>query len=123
MAGQYRLYHYGLGMIDNDTSAAKNFYKLIREFVDSVQPWDTVRYYYTKPDEVYDLSLVSQRVYGNRDEFLAVLAASGLSSFDEPLTQRKLTLPTASQLYAIKRQSGFESIANLRDNFAPVWAD
>lgn len=111
-------------MIDANTVAAKNFYKLVRQFVETIQPWDTTaRYYDTKPDEVYDLSLVSQRVYGNRDEFLAVMAAAGLSTFDQPLTQRKLTLPNASTMYLLKRQAGFESIAELRDNFSPTWGD
>jgi hypothetical protein len=110
-------------MIDNNTTAAKNFYKLVREFVESVKPWETARYYDTKPDEEYDLSLVSQRVYGNRDEFLAVLASAGLSAFDQRLTQRKLILPTPAQLYLFKRQSGFESLADAREGFSPAWAE
>lgn len=111
-------------MIDKNTTAAKNFYRLIRRFVETVQPWDsTAIYYFTKPDEVYDLTLVSKRVYGNRHEFLAVMAAAGLNSVDQALTQRKIILPNAMTLYAIKRESGFESDPDLRESFAPVWAE
>jgi len=110
-------------MIDTNTTAAKNFYKSVRDFAESIKPWDTARWYETKPDEIYDLTLVSYRVYGNRDEALAVMAAAGLSSFDQPLPMRRMALPTSAQLYEIKRETGFESIAELRDGFAPVWID
>jgi hypothetical protein len=62
-------------------------------------------------------------VYGRRDEYLAVMAAAGIDNVDQPLKQKRLVLPTESQLYAIKRQTGFESIADLREGFGPVWAD
>lgn len=110
-------------MIDTNTVAAKTFYGLVRTFAEAVKPWETALYYETKPDEVYDLSLVSQRVYGSRDEFMVILAAAGLSGFDQPLKQQRLVLPNSAQLYQMKRQSGFESVAALRENFAPTWAD
>jgi hypothetical protein len=54
---------------------------------------------------------------------MVILAAAGLSGFDQPLKQQRLVLPTSAQLYQMKRQSGFESVAALRENFAPTWAD
>jgi len=111
-------------MIDTNTSAAKAFYREVRRFAERTKPWDTVAIFYdTKPDEMYDLSLVSRRIYGRRDEFLAVMAAAGLDTVDQPLTQRRLVLPNEAQLYAIKRRTGFESIAGYRENFAPTWSE
>lgn len=79
--------------------------------------------YETQPDERWDVSKVSQRVYGRRDEVLCVMAAAGLDTVGQPMPQKRLTLPTESQLYAIKRSTGFESIAKSREGFAPTWAD
>lgn len=110
-------------MIDNNSVAAKDFYKEIRIFADSIKPWETAIFYETKPDEAYDLSLVSQRVYGRRDEYLAVMAAAGLDMFDQALPQKRIILPTENQLYAIKRRTGFESIGAYRENFSPTWAE
>ena len=107
--------------IDKNSTAARNFYKEIRQFSERTKLWEVAIFYDTKPDEVYDVSLVSQRVYGRRDEYLAVMASAGLDMVDQPLTQRRLVLPTEGQLYAIKRKTGFESIADNRENFAPVW--
>ena len=109
-------------MIDKNPMAAKDFYKLVRAFAEKTKPWETHISYETKPDEVLDVTLVSQRVYGRRDEFLAVMAAAGLDMADQSLAQQRLTLPTEAQLYAMKRKAGFESIAEFRDGFAPVWA-
>jgi len=112
----------GVG-IDNDTQAAKDFYKAVRNFAIRTKVWQTALWHFVTPDEIWDTSLVSQRVYGYRDEFLAVMAAAGIDSVDQPLPQAKLCLPTAAQIYYFKRQSGFESIANLRNNFAPTWSN
>jgi hypothetical protein len=109
--------------LDYDTQAAKNFYREVRRFAERTKPWQVAIFYETQPDEQWDLSLVSARVYGRRDEYLAVLAAAGLSMYDQTLTQRRLILPTESQLHAIKRRTGFESIAALREDFKPIWAD
>lgn len=110
-------------MLDQDTRAAKSFYREVRKFAESVKPWDaTAIYYETKPDEALDLTLVSQRVYGRRDEYLTVMAAAGLDSIDQPLPQKRIVLPNEGQLIAIKRRVGFESIADLRENGTPVWA-
>ncbi|KJV08028.1 hypothetical protein [Methylocucumis oryzae] len=70
-----------------------------------------------------DLTLVSKRVYGNRDESLAVMASAGLNHIDQELKQGRMVLPNSTTLYQLKRQSGFESVAELRENFKPVWAE
>lgn len=111
-------------MIDKDTRAAKSFYREVRNFAEKTKPWDTTAIFYeTKPDEMYDLTLVSQRVYGRRDEFLAVMAAAGLDTVDQPLPQKRIVLPNEGQLIDIKRRVGFESIDDLREDYAPTWAE
>lgn len=110
-------------MIDKDPRAAKSFYRDVRKFAERTKSWSEHISYETQPDEALDLSLVSQRVYGRRDEFLVIMAAAGIDTMDYPLKQQRLTLPTESQLYAMKRRAGFESIAGYRDAFAPTWAE
>jgi len=110
-------------MLDQDTRAAKAFYREMRKFAERVKPWDTTAIFYeTKPDEIYDLTLVSRRVYGRRDEFLAVMAAAGIDTVDCPLPQKRIALPNEGQLLSIKRRTGFESVADLREGGAPTWA-
>lgn len=110
--------------MDKNPRAAAAFYRAVRDFSQNAKDWDAnVIFYETKPDEQYDLSLVSRRVYGRRDEFLAVMAAAGLDSFDEPLPQKRLKLPNMLKLMQIKRQTGFESQGAYRENGAPVWAE
>ena len=109
-------------MLEQDTRAAKAFYREVRKFAESTKPWDTGAVFYeTKPDEMYDLSLVSQRAYGRRDESMAVMAAAGLDMMDQPLLQKRIVLPSEGQLISIKRRTGFESQAMYRANFAPTW--
>lgn len=111
-------------MIDRDTRAAKAFYRELYRFAETTRPWDTTAIFYeTLPDEQWDLTLVSERVYGRRDEYLAVMAAAGLDSVDQPLPQKRLVLPNEGQLHAIKRRTGFESMADYRENHAPTWAE
>lgn len=110
-------------MIDKNSMAAKDFYKMVRTFAEQTKPWQPHISYETKPDEALDLSLVSSRVYGRRDEFLCIMAAAGIDVVDQPLAQKRLVLPTEGQLYAMKRRAGFESIAEYRDDFSPTWAD
>jgi len=111
-------------MLDQDTRAAKSFYREVRKFAERTKAWDAAAIFYeTKPDEMYDLSLVSQRVYGRRDEYLAVMAAAGLNTVDQALPQKRIVLPNEGRLLGIKRQTGFESIDDLRVNFVPFWAD
>ena len=110
-------------MIDADTQAAKSFYREIRLFSERTQPWQQAIRYETKPDEAWDFTLVSERVYGRRDEYLTIMAAAGIDTVDQPLSQKRLVLPTPAQLYAIKRKTGFESQSELRDNFRPIWVE
>lgn len=94
----------------------------MREFSQRTKSWDVAIFYETLPDEKWDLTLVSARVYGNRNEFLTIMAAAGLDRADMPLVQQKLVLPNQSQLAVMKRNAGFESNAELRVDFAPTWA-
>lgn len=89
-----------------NTQAAGAFYRLVRRHATATREWEAALWYETKPDERHDLTLVSRRVYGRRDEYLAVMAAAGLSHVDEPLTERKLCLPTEAQLRAFKVAAG-----------------
>jgi len=88
---------------------ASRYYREIRKFSSSRQAWQEAIRYDSFPDEEWDLTLVSQRVYGNRNEFLAVMAAAGLDRTDQPLTQRRIVLPTPVQLEAFKQMTGFYS--------------
>jgi len=108
-------------MIDQDTNAAKNFYRMVRDFAQRTKPWEQAIFYETKPDEVWDLSLASQRVYGRRDEFMVIAAAAGLDAFDRPLEQQRLILPNEGQLYALKRRAGFETRGDYREGGKPTW--
>ena len=75
------------------------------------------------PDEAYDITLVSRRVYGNPHETLCIMASAGLDTVEQELTQRQIILPTVSQLYYFKRRTGFESDPLYRnDNGVPTWA-
>lgn len=91
------------------TLAANRFYRAVRKFAASRKAWQDAVRYDSLPDEEWDVTLVSQRVYGNRNEALAVRAAAGLDRVDQPLTQRLLILPTPAQLAALKQQTGFVS--------------
>ena len=111
-------------MLDQNTRAAKSFYREVRKFSENARSWDTnVIWYETKPDEMYDITLVSRRVYGRRDEFLAIMAAAGLDTAYQPLKQKRLALPNDGMLLSIKRRTGFESIASLREDGAPIWME
>ena len=109
--------------IDLDTQAAKNFYRQVREFAERTKPWEKAKFYEVKPDERWNPLLVSYRVYGRWDEYLVVMAAAGLHSVDQPLEQKTIVLPTEEQLYQIKRNCNFESIADYREDYQPVWVD
>lgn len=88
--------------------AANKFYRAVREFAVTAPVWEAsaIRYF-TLPDEQWDVTLVSQRVYGNRNESLAIMAAAGLDRTDQPLTPRMLVLPSAAMLAAIKQRTGY----------------
>ncbi len=89
--------------------AANRFYRLVRDFAVTTKPWQTAIRYDTLPDEEWDVTLVSQRVYGSRTEYLAVMAAAGLDRVEQALTVRRLVLPTAAQLAALKQLAGYQA--------------
>jgi len=78
----------------------------LRQFAQSTPTWATAIRYHTKPDERFDLTLVSQRVYGLPSEWPVIMAAAGLQSVDEPLNEQLLVLPTLEQLQRLKRNTG-----------------
>ena len=108
--------------IDVNSQAARVFWRKVRAFSQSAKPWQVAVYYDTLPDERWDITLVSKRVYGRRDEYLAIMAAAGMDTIDQPLEQRRLVLPTESQLRQMKREAGFESRPEFRENGAPTWS-
>jgi hypothetical protein len=92
-------------------------YRLVRQFAVNTPIWGTAIRYEVLPDEQWDLTLVSKRVYGTRDEFLTIMAAAGLNRLDDKLPQIELVLPTADQLAALKVQAGYtDSNGNLTGN-------
>lgn len=101
-------------MIEAQTPACAMMYRLVRDFSARTKPWQTAIRYQTRPDERFDLTLVSQRVYGNRDEFLTVMAAAGLDSVEQELKEQLLVLPTGGALQAFKDRSGFKNTSRLR---------
>lgn len=87
--------------------SAAELVRLVGDFAQRQPDWAEAIIYETKPDERWDLTLVSRRVYGNPDEVLAVMAAAGLDSMEQELTERTLKLPTARQLAIMKQRGGF----------------
>ena len=109
--------------IDVDSRAAKSFFREIRNFALRTKPWQAHVSYETKPDEAHDFTLVSRRVYGRPDEYLAIMAAAGLNHVDDELPQMRLTLPNEGQLQTIKQRTGFESRADYREDGKPTWSE
>jgi hypothetical protein len=89
--------------------APNRLFVLVRDFALQTPAWAEAVRYDTQPDERFDLTLVSQRVYGRRTEFLVVQAAAGLDSPELELSERRLVLPTESQLRVLKQQAGYGS--------------
>lgn len=108
--------------IDNNTTAAKNFYREVRKFALTRKAGDTALYYDTTPDEKWDITLISRRAYGNPYETLAVMAACGIDTVDDEVPQTRLTLPTVAQLHFFKRKCNFESLSEYRESGSPTWA-
>lgn len=101
-------------IIERQSTSPAKLYRLVRDFVAKTPVWGTATRYQTKPDERSDLTLVSERVYGRRDEYLVVAAAAGLESVEELLPEQLLTLPTEEQLRAIKARAGFVNLDRQR---------
>lgn len=109
--------------IDIDSQAARRFFGLVRRFVARAKTWQVVVLHNVTPQEQHDPTLISQRVYGNRNEYLTVMAAAGTNSFDQPIPQKQLILPTQAQLFKLKRDAGFESDPQYRDSGKPTWVE
>lgn len=90
---------------------ASRFYREVRKFSLTAPVWEDAIFYFTKPDERFDLTLVAERVYGDREEFLAIMAAAGLDRLDQELTERDLVLPTRGRLLLIKEETGYRTSA------------
>lgn len=88
---------------------SSRLYRAVRAFAVSVPVWGTAIRFQTLPEHRWDLTLVSQAVYGNRDEFLTVMAAAGLDRLDQELTEQVLILPTPAQLDQMKRRAGIDT--------------
>lgn len=87
------------------------FYRAVRTYVVTAPAWvSDLLSHEVLPDEALDLTLVSQRVYGNRNEFLAVMAAAGLDRVSQALqVGAVLRLPNPARLDLLKRTTGFSS--------------
>ena len=62
--------------------------------------------YSTLPDERYDISLASYRVYGDRGLYMVIAAAAGLDSVEQEMPEQELVLPTLAQLAAMHAELG-----------------
>lgn len=90
------------------TDQARNrLFSAVRTFAESTPAWGEALRTFTTPGERFDLTALSQRVYGKRTETLVVQAAAGLDSPEHELTERALVLPTAAQLRAMKQAAGY----------------
>ena len=108
--------------MDVDTRSALDFYREVRLFALKAKPWTVAVWHEILPDEQWDTTLIAERVYGNRFEHLAVMAAAGLDTVEAPLKIGvKIALPTEEQLYQIKRRTGFESNPEWREDGKPIW--
>lgn len=103
--------------IETNTSAVAIFYQLVRQYALTTPAWAVTQSYQTKPDERWDLTLASRRVYGIPDEFLTIMAAAGLDSVEQEMPEQLLILPDAATLKSFKTQAKF---VNLADDRAPV---
>jgi hypothetical protein len=106
--------------IETNTSAVAIFYQLVRQYALTTPAWAVTQSYQTKPDERWDLTLASRRVYGIPDEFLTIMAAAGLDSVEQEMPEQLLILPDAATLKSFKTQAKF---VNLADDRTPVPAN
>lgn len=109
--------------VDRKSQAARVFYRLVRDFSQSVQPWEAAIYHDVAPDERWDITLTARKVYGDEGEFLAIMAAAGMDTVDQPLNQRRLVLPGPDRLRMMKRRAGFESRDDNRGRDGAAWRD
>ena len=95
-------------------ASTASFVKAIRTFAVQTPEWATAIRYFTKPDERTDITLIAERVYGNRTEFMAIFAAAGMDTFEKTIDEQRLVLPIYGQLQLIKRQTGYLTNAEKR---------
>ena len=88
--------------------AYNRLFVAVRDFAVQTPEWADAIRYFTKPDERYDLTLVSYRVYGTNDEWQVIQAAAGMDSPEYALNEQRLVLPTVPQLRAMRRAAGFD---------------
>ncbi len=88
-------------------SSTANFVKAVRAFSLSTPDWAEAIRYFTKPDERTDITLIAERVYGSRAEYMAIFAAAGLDTLEQVIPEQQLVLPTPGHLMLIKRQTGY----------------
>lgn len=91
----------------NADHAYNRLYVMVRDFALTTPDWGEAIRYFTKPDERYDLTLVSWRVYGTNNEWPVIQAAAGMDSPEYALTEQRLVLPTAERLRTMRREAGF----------------
>ncbi len=109
--------------MDANPQAAARFYRLVRDFSESATAMTQgVVRYDVKPDEAFDAGKISYRVYGRWDEYLAIMAAAGNDTIDQEIEQQQLVLPSAELLLTMKRNAGFESVSDYRENGVPTWS-
>lgn len=90
------------------TDQARNrLFTEVRRFSMETPAWGEAIRTHSTPGERFDLTTVSQRVYGRRTETLVIQAAAGLDSPEHELTERLLVLPTAAQLRDMKLDAGY----------------
>lgn len=94
--------------------ATAQFIKAIRTFAIQTPVWANAIRYETKPDERNDITLIAERVYGDRNEYMVIFAAAGLDTMEQVLPEQRLILPTRAQLQQIKRQTGYLTEAERR---------
>lgn len=92
----------------------RHYVRLVRDWVLKVKPWTPAIRYQTLPDERWDMTLTSARVYSNREDFIAVLASAGLDTVEQELEQQLLVLPPPQVLQALKYQAGYVSRSHRR---------
>lgn len=110
-------------MIEDDTNSASRFFRAVRDFSLSKKPWDSAIHYDIKPDEAFNLPLISFRVYGNYEETIVVQACTGTDIVDIPIPQETFVFPDSDQLHDLKVSTGFESLDEQRDGKKPAWLE
>lgn len=93
--------------IEKNTASVAAFYRLVRDFAERTPVWAQAIRYQTKPDERWDMTLISRRVYSRVDEFIAVMASAGLDSVEQEVPEQLLVLPTEAQLREMKQVAGY----------------